>query len=69
MDAISTALGLTHARPVQPKSLTDWNADYEADSIHNDWWFKAAVAVTGWVRSAIQASANTTTSTSQFARA
>lgn len=69
MDAISTALGLSHARPAQPQSLTAWNDQYEAQSIHNDWWFKAAVAVSGWVRSAVQTVATSTTSTSQVAHA
>jgi hypothetical protein len=34
-----------------PKSLADWNAQYEALSPEQDWWFKAGVALVAWVRS------------------
>ena len=52
MDQVTTALGLAHLvdnRP--PRPLIEWIAQHEALSVRNDWWFKAGVAVTRWLRS------------------
>lgn len=54
MDALNTALGFGYARKIQPKSLVEWNAQYEAMSLRHDWWFKAGAAVIRTVRSAIE---------------
>ena len=69
MDALNTALGLSHARPVQPKSLAAWNAQYEALSLENDWWFEAAVAVIGQVRALAKSIARATAPAPQLAHA
>jgi hypothetical protein len=58
MDQVSSTIGLSALRDLQPKSLTEWNAQYEAMSLEGDWWFKAGVALVGWVRSAANLAAN-----------
>jgi hypothetical protein len=55
MDTLSTTVGISFFNRRQPKSLADWNARYEALSLENDWWFKAVVALAGWVRTALAA--------------
>lgn len=69
MDAINTALGLSYRSDAQPRSLVEWNAQYEALSLENDWWFKAAVAVARWVRSGAAAISTPTAPVPQIARA
>jgi hypothetical protein len=67
MDQITTSLGISYLAGSQPKSLIDWNAQYEALTVENDWWFKAAVAVARWVRTS--AIARATAPTPQLAHA
>lgn len=51
MDPISTSIGLSLVSKRQPATLEQWNARYEAMSLDQDWWFKVATAVVGWIRS------------------
>ena len=69
MDQLSTTVGVSFFNRLQPKSLADWNARYEALSIENDWWFKAAVAFAGWAQTALAAVRRAGTSAPQLAHA
>ena len=53
MDQLSTAIGISNLNGTYPKSLTEWNAQYEALSFQQDWWFKAGAALANWVRASI----------------
>jgi hypothetical protein len=53
MDQLTTGLGIAHlVDDRQPKSLVEWNAQYEALSVRNDWWFRAAAAAISWISTA-----------------
>ena len=54
MDQVTTSLGISYLAGSQPKSLIEWNAQYEAQSLRHDWWFKAGAAVIRMVRSAVE---------------
>ena len=69
MDQLSTTVGVSFFNRRQPKSLADWNARYEALSLENDWWFKAAVAFAGWAHAALAAVRRAGTSAPQLAHA
>ena len=60
MDQLSTAIGLSNFNTRQPKSLADWNAQYEAFSVQQDWWFKAGVSLANWLRHSIVSAAKFT---------
>jgi hypothetical protein len=68
MDQLSTSIGISYFRDRQPQSLEAWNAQYEALSFENDWWFKTAVAVGRSVRAAFETIARATAPAPQFAR-
>lgn len=70
MDQSIMSGGLAHlVTSRSPQSLVEWNAEYEALSVRHDWWFKAAVAVTAWVRSTVAAMAAPTSPVPQLALA
>jgi hypothetical protein len=70
MDQLTTALGLAHlVNTPRPTSLADWNAQYEAQSIRNDWWFKACAAAIGWISTSFVAVTGATAPAPQLARA
>lgn len=51
MDALYNAISLNNFRAGrQPKSLVEWNVQYEAMTFENDWWFRAARAFIGQAR-------------------
>ena len=69
MDQLSTTIGISCLAGNQPKSLIEWNAQYEANDIRQDWWFKAAAAVVRMVRSAVETVATQPATAHQLAHA
>lgn len=70
MEAISTTIALSNFSNPKGYSLAEWNARYEAMSLEQDWWFKAAMAVAAFARASIRwASKFTTTPALRAARA
>jgi hypothetical protein len=53
MDTYHTTFGLALTGSSTSLTPREWNARYEAMSFEHDWWFKAGVAVSRWVRSSI----------------
>ena len=69
MDPFSTVIGMSILASPRPKSLIEWNAQYEALSVRNDWWFKAGAALAVWVRSTVEFIADAIAPARQPARA
>ena len=69
MDQLSTSIGISCLANRHPKSLIEWNAQYEALSVQHDWWFKASVALVRRVRSAVKTIATQPATASQLAHA
>jgi hypothetical protein len=69
MDQFNTCIGMSHLAGRKSQSLVEWNAQYEAMSLENDWWFKAAVSVAKSIRGAITALASGWSLATNLARA
>jgi hypothetical protein len=69
MDQLITSIGISCLAPNQPRSLIEWNAQYEAQSFRHDWWFRAGAALVRITRSAIKTSATRPATASQLAHA
>lgn len=55
MEAVISAIALGRVGQDRPKTLAEWNAEYDALSIAGDWWFRAGVAISAWIGSATAA--------------
>jgi hypothetical protein len=45
MDPFSSTIGISSLATRQPKSLIEWHAQHETQSLRHDWWFKAGATV------------------------
>jgi hypothetical protein len=69
MEQITTSIALRCLAGNRPKGLIEWNAQYEAQSLRHDWWFKAGAAAIRAIRSAIEAIINQPATAPQLAHA
>jgi hypothetical protein len=69
MDQIITSIAVSCLAPNRPKSLIEWNAQYEAQSLRHDWWFRAGAAFVRIIHSAVTTGATQPATATQLAHA